>query len=132
MRPVVSSATSATRAPRNGTAQNVARRAQPYPPVLPLKLEGGGKGGFGITFVHLGRKFYQITLWAATHANHRKWIESITRQQDLMRERNQFFELDMLSEGFFQSMNRANCASPFSESYSSRCQSCISRAYPPP
>jgi RHO1 GDP-GTP exchange protein 1/2 len=129
MRPVVSSA---TRAPRNGVSQNVGRRAQPYPPVLPLKLESGGKSGFGITFVHLGRKFYQMTLWAATHANHRKWIESITRQQDLMRERNQFFELDVLSEGFFLSMNRANCASPFSKSYSSRRQSSTSCAYVPP
>ncbi|KAH9000096.1 CNH-domain-containing protein [Lactarius akahatsu] len=72
------------------------------------------KAGFSITFVHLGRKFYQMTLWAATHANHRKWIENITRQQDLMRERSQFFEMDILSEGFFQSVNRANCAAPFS------------------
>jgi hypothetical protein len=58
MRPVVSSA---TRAPRNGASQNVGRRAQPYPPV-PLKLESGGKSGFGTTFVHLERKFYQMTL----------------------------------------------------------------------
>ncbi|KAH9042293.1 CNH-domain-containing protein [Lactarius hengduanensis] len=89
-------------------------RPIPYPPILPVKFEGGGKAGFSITFVHLGRKFYQMTLWAATHVNHRKWIENITRQQDLMRERSQFFEMDILSEGFFQSVNRANCAAPFS------------------
>jgi RHO1 GDP-GTP exchange protein 1/2 len=105
------------RASRNGTGQqSVARRAEPYPPVLPLRLEG--KSGFGITFVHLGRKFYQMTLWAATHANHRKWIESITSQQDLMRDRSRFFEMEILSESFFQSTNRANCAVPFSESCS--------------
>ncbi|KAF8268770.1 CNH domain-containing protein [Lactarius quietus] len=109
MRPVVSS-----RSPRNNSNPNGDRQAQPHPPILPVKFEGGGKTGFAITFVHLGRKFYQITLWAATHANHRKWIENITRQQDLMRERSQFFEMNMLSEGFFQAVNRANCASPFS------------------
>jgi hypothetical protein len=55
-----------------------------------------------------------MTLWAASHANHRKWVESVTRQQDLMRDRSQFFEMDKLSEGFFQAANRANCAAPFS------------------
>lgn len=110
MRPIVSSR------PQRNNNQNGDRNAQPYPPILPIKFEGGGgKAGFAITFVHLGRKFYQMTLWAATHVNHRKWIENITRQQDLMRERSQFFEMESLSEGFFQSVNRANCATPFSE-----------------
>ena len=119
MRPVV----------RNSVGQNGSRRspAQPHPPVLPVKLEGAGKAGFGITFVHLGRKYYHMTLWAATHANHRKWIENITRQQDLMRERSQFFETEMLSESFFQAMNHATCAAPFSESYLSVFGSSCSR-----
>jgi hypothetical protein len=110
MRPI------ASRPLRNSSNPNGDRNAQPYPPILPVKFEGnGGKTGFSITFVHLGRKFYQMTLWAATHANHRKWIENITKQQDLMRERSQFFEMNVLSEGYFQSVNRANCATPFSE-----------------
>ena len=85
MHPVVSS-----RPQRNNSNPN-SDRARPHPPILPVKFEGGGKTGFSITFVHWGRKFYQMTLWAATHANHRKWIETITRQQDVMRERSQFF-----------------------------------------
>lgn len=32
--------------------------------------------------------------------NHCKWIEIITRQQDLMRERSQFIEMNILSEIF--------------------------------
>ena len=110
MRPIVS------RPLRNSSNTNGDHHAQPYPPIHPVKIEGsgGGKAGFSITFVHLGRKFYQMTLWAATHVNHRKWIENITRQQDLMRERSQFFEMNS-SEGFLQSANRANCAAPFSE-----------------
>ena len=111
MRPIVS------RPLRNSTNPNGDHRAQPHPPILLVKIEGSGSGkaGFSITFAHLGRKFYQMMLWAATHANHRKWIENITRQQDLMRERSQFFEMNVLSEGFSQSANRANCAAPFSE-----------------
>ena len=102
---------------RNSSNPNDDDHAQPYPPILPVKIDGGGggKAGFSITFVHLGRRFYKMTLWAGTRANHRKWIENITRQQDLMRERSQFFEMNVLSEGFFQSVNRANCAAPFSE-----------------
>ena len=111
MRPMVS------RPFRNGSNPNGDHHAQPCPPLLPVKIEGsaGGKAGFSITFVRLGRKFYQMTLWAATHANHRKWIENITRQQDLIQERSQFFDINVLSEGFFQPVIRANCASPFSE-----------------
>lgn len=110
MRPVVTA-----RSQRKNSGANGVNTPQPYPPVIPVKLEGGGsKTGFAITFVHLGRKYYQMTLWAASHANHRKWIESVTRQQDLMRDRSQFFEMDKLSEGFFQAANHANCAAPFS------------------
>jgi hypothetical protein len=108
MRPVITS-----RPQRNNSGANGGHSYQPYPPVVPVKLEGGSKTGFAITFVHLGRKSYQMTLWAASHANHRKWIESVTRQQDLMRDRSHFFEMDKLSEGFFQAMNHANCAAPF-------------------
>ncbi|KAF9226223.1 hypothetical protein BS17DRAFT_776902 [Gyrodon lividus] len=43
----------------------------PYPPHIPMKVDG--KCDFAITFVHLGRKFYQITLWASTSVTHRKW-----------------------------------------------------------
>ncbi|KAI0060701.1 CNH-domain-containing protein [Artomyces pyxidatus] len=90
-------------------------KALPYPPAVPVKFENGGKGGFSITFVHLGRKYYQMTLWASTNVSHRKWVEAITRQQELMRERSQLFEMDTLSEGFFTAINGVNCAAPFNE-----------------
>jgi hypothetical protein len=103
----------ASRPLRNSSNPNGDRNVHPYPPIFPVKFEGsGGKTGFSITFVHLGRKFYQMTLWAATHANHRKWIENITRQQDLVCKQSQFFEMNVLSEGFFQSVNHVNCATP--------------------
>lgn len=42
------------------------RTAVPADPPT-VKFEGsGGKAGLSITFAHLRRKFYQITLWAVT------------------------------------------------------------------
>ena len=73
------------------------------------------KGGFSITMVHLGRKFYQITLWASTYVSQRKWVEAITKQQELMKERSTVFDTVSISEGFFIGANRVNCAAPFCE-----------------
>ena len=84
----------------------------PHAPVVPVK---DTKGGFSITFVHLGRKYYQITLWASTYVSQRKWVEHIQKQQEIMRERSNVFETITLSENFFIGVNRVNCAAPFSE-----------------
>jgi RHO1 GDP-GTP exchange protein 1/2 len=80
---------------------------------VPSKVEN--KGGFAITFMHLGRKYYQITLWASTYVSQRKWVENITKQQDTMRERSLIFDTVTLSESFFVGANKVNCAAPFSE-----------------
>lgn len=71
------------------------------------------KGGFSITMVHLGRKFYQITLWASTYVNQRKWVDVITKQQEVMKQRSTVFDTISISEGFFIGANRVNCAAPF-------------------
>lgn len=80
---------------------------------IPSKVEN--KGGFSISFIHLGRKYYQITLWASTYVSQRKWVENITKQQDAMRERSLIFDAVTLSERFFVGANKVNCAAPFSE-----------------
>ncbi|KAH9832563.1 CNH-domain-containing protein [Rhodofomes roseus] len=82
----------------------------PHAPAVAVKES---KGGFSITFVHLGRKYYQMTLWASTYVSQRKWVENIQKQQDLMHERSLVFETETLSEGFFLGPNRVNCAAPF-------------------
>ncbi|TFK85670.1 CNH-domain-containing protein [Polyporus arcularius HHB13444] len=84
----------------------------PHVPVIPMKET---KGGFSITFVHLGRKYYQITLWASTYVSQRKWVEHIQKQQETMRERSTVFETITLSENFFIGVNRVNCAAPFNQ-----------------
>lgn len=95
------------KAPRQ--KQILAKNA-PHAPVVPVK---DTKGGFSITFVHLGKKYYSMTLWASTYVNQRKWVENILKQQDLMRERSLVFETMTLSEGFFIGSVRVNCAAPF-------------------
>ena len=85
-------------------------RNLPHAPVIPIKE---AKGGYSITFVHLGRKYYQMTLWASTYVSQRKWVEHIQKQQDTMRERSNVFETVTLSENFFIGVNRVTCAAPF-------------------
>lgn len=63
--------------------------------------------------VHLGRKFYQITLWASTYVSQRKWVDVITKQQEVMKQRSTVFDTTSISEGFFVGANRVNCAAPF-------------------
>ncbi|KAF8266711.1 Pleckstrin homology domain-containing protein [Lactarius quietus] len=64
------------------------------------QVRGWGNGLFSITFVHLGRNFYEATLWSATHPHRRKWTEGITRRQDLSREWSQFFETTYYPKAF--------------------------------
>lgn len=74
------------------------------------------KGGFPITFIHLGRKGYVITLWASTYISRKKWIDSIVKQQEVLRERSTIFEPWTIIQGFFSPLTRVNCAAPLSES----------------
>ncbi|KAF9480490.1 CNH-domain-containing protein [Pholiota conissans] len=67
-----------------------------------------------ITFIHLGRKFYNLTLWASSPLSQKKWLEVIWKQQQVMRERSMIFDTVGLSEGFFAGPNRVNCAAPYS------------------
>lgn len=73
------------------------------------------KGGFPITFIHLGRKGYVRTLWAPTYISRKKWIDSIVKQQEALRERSTIFEPWTISAGYFNPMNRVKCAAPLSE-----------------
>lgn len=82
----------------------------PHAPIVPVS---NTKGGYSITFVHLGKRYYAITLWASTYVSQRKWVESILKQQDAMRERSLVFETQTLSENFFVGSVRVNCAAPF-------------------
>ncbi|KAK7056393.1 RHO1 GDP-GTP exchange protein 2 [Paramarasmius palmivorus] len=86
-------------------------RNSPVVPVVNVRPEA--KGQFWINFVHLGRKHYTLTLWANSQLGMRKWTESIWKQQQAMRDRSMLFDTVPLSEGFFTTHNKVNCAAPF-------------------
>jgi len=54
---------------------------------------------------------------------HKKWLEVIYKQQQIMRERSIIFDTFNLSEGFFSGPNKVNCAAPYSEFFLSFCLS---------
>ncbi|GAA5827121.1 hypothetical protein JCM11251_001126 [Rhodosporidiobolus azoricus] len=85
-----------------------ATAAQPPPGV-----DKNNKQGFALTFIHLGRRGYQITLWANTWTARKKWLEKIEERQNELRERSLVFETLPLSAGYFVGTNRLTCAAPF-------------------
>ncbi|KZW01191.1 CNH-domain-containing protein [Exidia glandulosa HHB12029] len=84
----------------------------PDDPRAPPKAES--KGGFPITFAHLGRKGYTLILSAATFVARRKWLEHIHKQQEVLRTRSLIFDTIVLSDRFFVGdQKRVLCAVPF-------------------
>jgi len=86
-------------------------RHSPVVPVVNVRPEA--KGTFWINFIHLGRKHYTLTLWANSQLGMKKWTENIWKQQQVLRERSMLFDTVPLSEGYFTSHNKVNCAAPF-------------------
>lgn len=82
----------------------------------PPGVDKNSKQGFAITFIHLGRRGYQITLWASTWTARKKWLEKIEERQNELRERSLVFETVPLSAGYFVGTNRLTCAAPFGKS----------------
>ncbi|KAH6916059.1 RhoGEF Rgf2 [Coprinopsis sp. MPI-PUGE-AT-0042] len=76
-------------------------------------VRGEAKGQYWINFIHLGRRPYQLLLWASTPVAHRKWIDVILKQQQIITEKGMIFDTVPLSEGFFSGPNKVNCAAPY-------------------
>jgi len=95
------------------TSLNNNHRITPHIPTVTIKPDA--KGQNWITFVHLGRKYYNLTLWASSPLSQRKWLENIIKQQQVMKERSMIFDTVTLSDGFFTGPNKVNCAAPYSE-----------------
>ncbi|KAI5480628.1 Rho guanyl-nucleotide exchange factor [Pseudohyphozyma bogoriensis] len=79
----------------------------------PPGVEKNNKQGFAMTFIHLGKRGYQITLWSASWAGRKKWLEKIEGRQQELRDRSLVFETIPLSSGYFVGTNRVTCAAPF-------------------
>ena len=76
------------------------------------RAEPTGKQGYPITFKHLGKGGYELTLYASTHVQRRKWVEFIEAQQKTLRSQTSFFTKAILCANFFTSVNRVNCLVP--------------------
>ncbi|KAE9398547.1 CNH-domain-containing protein [Gymnopus androsaceus JB14] len=90
------------------------RDSRSSPMVPPAHVKPDAKGQFWINFVHLGRRYYNLVLWANSSLTQKKWLENIYKQQQAIKDRSTIFETVSLSEGFFNNPNKVNCAAPFS------------------
>lgn len=71
------------------------------------------KEGLPITFRHLGKGGYDLTLYASSPTQRKKFIEMVEEQQRKLRERNSnFYSKTVLCENFFTTANRVNCLVP--------------------
>lgn len=76
------------------------------------KAAPGTKEGYPITFRHIGKGGYELTLYALSHIQRRKWMEHIEGQQSKLRERGNFYTKTVLCENFFSSLHKVNCLVP--------------------
>jgi hypothetical protein len=68
---------------------------------------------YPITFRHLGKGAYELQLYATTVTQRKKFIETVEKQQRMLRERNSnFYSKTVLCHNFFNANNRVNCLVP--------------------
>jgi hypothetical protein len=71
--------------------------------------------GWPITFRHLGKNGYELTLYASNQSGRQKWLELIDSAQQRLRARADFLNTTVISSGFFTGTNKVNCVAPFGE-----------------
>ncbi|KAG5519110.1 hypothetical protein PMAC_002198 [Pneumocystis sp. 'macacae'] len=69
--------------------------------------------GYAITFIHLGRRGYMITLFATTSISRKKWTEHIESQQRYLREKSCIFKQHVICEKYFLRGNKVACVVPY-------------------
>ncbi len=72
--------------------------------------------GWPITFRHLGKNAYELTLYASNPAARQKWLEFIDAAQQRLRARADFLNTAVIPANFMTSTNKVNCAAPFGQS----------------
>ena len=76
-------------------------------------VDNGRNEGWPITFRHLGKAGYELTVYASNQAARKKWLEYIDSAQQRLRARADFFNTTVISSSFFVGANHVNCVSPF-------------------
>ena len=69
--------------------------------------------GWPITFRHLGKNGYELTLYAANQTARQKWLEFIDAAQQKLRSRADFLTTTVISSNFFTATNKVNCVAPY-------------------
>lgn len=92
----------------------VKRSASSLLPAIRTNAGDAKKGeGWPITFRHLGKAGYELTVYASNQAARKKWLEHIDASQQRLRARADFFTTTIISSNFFVGTNQVNCVSPF-------------------
>ncbi|KAL9468931.1 hypothetical protein ACSS6W_010625 [Trichoderma asperelloides] len=92
----------------------VKRSASSLLPAIRANAGDTKKGeGWPITFRHLGKAGYELTVYASNQAARKKWLEHIDASQQRLRARADFFTTNIISSNFFGGTNQVNCVSPF-------------------
>lgn len=68
--------------------------------------------GYPLTFKHIGKGGYEITLFCSTAIQQQKWVEHVDAQQQVLRDRCNIFTKTILNEGYFSAAIRVNCCAP--------------------
>jgi hypothetical protein len=88
--------------------------------ILPALRNTGNEAkkgdGWPITFRHLGKNGYELTLFASNQSGRQKWLEFIDTAQQRLRARADFLNTTVLTSGFFAGTNKVNCVAPFGKS----------------
>ena len=80
------------------------------------KAATSGKEGYPITFQHIGKGGYDMTLYAMSTISRRKWMENIEEQQEKLRSRGNFYTKTVLCDNFFTAAHKVNCLVPIGKS----------------
>jgi len=77
-----------------------------------LKTDATKPPAPAITFRHLGKGGYELTLYCISEFQQRKWLESIDAQQQALRDRSSFYTTQVISKHYFAQNNKVTCGVP--------------------
>lgn len=90
--------------------------ARSHPASAP-KQDSAKQQGHPLTFRHLGRGGFEVTLYATSPIQREKWIKLVNDQQDIMREHKNIFTKTVINEGFFSAGQKVNCCVPIGKAH---------------
>lgn len=88
-------------------------RARPPSSLIPaVTNKDRDKDKFSLTFQHLGRRGYELTLYSTTFIQRKKWMENIETQRAALRAAGTAYKTRVLQSRFFGATMRVTCMAP--------------------